>query len=100
MKDERKLYCQTPTTSKAGTRIPVWKYNVLRDAILGTLDIHGELYFKDLHEEAAKRLSNDTLSRLGSLKWHVTTVKLNMEYEGEIMRIEGLKPQKLKRTSL
>lgn len=100
MKDELKIYCQTPTPGKTGTRIPAWKYHAVRNAILEVLDAEKEIYFKGLSEAVSKRLSSDTLSRLGSVNWHVTTVKLNMEFEGEIMRIEGVKPQKLERTPL
>jgi len=32
---------------------------------------------------------------LGSWGWHFTTVKLNMEVEGELLRAEGVSPQQL-----
>jgi len=33
--------------------------------------------------------------KLGSVAWHTITVKLNMEVEGELRRVDGLKPQHL-----
>jgi len=35
------------------------------------------------------------LARLGSVGWHTTTVKLNMEVKGELQRLSGVNPQRL-----
>ncbi|MHA7873096.1 MAG: hypothetical protein ACX939_12155 [Hyphococcus sp.] len=35
-------------------------------------------FFSELPEKAAARLSGDDRAALGSLAWHVTTVKLDM----------------------
>lgn len=89
--------CHTPTKGKDGTTtIPRWKYDAVSKAILEAIGTDG-LAFRDLSATVGKHLSNDELSRLGSLGWHVTTVKLDMEYRGQIMRIEGRKPQYLMR---
>ena len=45
----------------------------------------------------ADRLSEDVRQRLGSVAWHTTTVKLNMEVDGELERVAGAKPQHLVR---
>ena len=97
-KDEPKTACRTPAEGRTGvTNIPTWKYESLRDAILVAIKDAGAdgLAFKDLREAVRPKLSEDELSRMGKLGWHVTTVKLNMEVDGEILRVEGAKPQRL-----
>ena len=54
--------------------------------------------FKDLADDVQARLTSNQLAKLGSLKWHVTTVKLNMEVEGEIERVPRQTPQTLRKT--
>ena len=50
--------------------------------------------FSGLADAVRDRLTADILDRLGSVGWHVTTVKLNMEVEGELRRLPGA-PQRL-----
>jgi len=51
--------------------------------------------FTELRTLAKDQMEEDVLSRLGSWGWHFTTVKLNLEVQGEIKRAEGTGPQKL-----
>ena len=95
---QTKKICHTPTPGKSGTTsIPLWKYTCVRRAILTSLKAAGSegLLFGNLAEAARQHLSDDELSRLGSVKWHVTTVKLNMEVEGEIIRAKVSGPQRI-----
>ena len=95
--DTDKVECRTPAEGRDGvTRIPKWKYDCVRDAILEAVAGAGSqgLKFSALKNEVGDRLTEDQQSRLGSLGWHVTTVKLNMEVEGEIARLPGT-PQRL-----
>lgn len=95
--DDPKTECRTPAEGRDGvTRIPSWKYECLRGAIIEVVDEAGSdgLAFSNLTEAVRPRLSADQLDRLGSLGWHVTTVKLNMEVEGDIARLPG-SPQRL-----
>jgi len=97
-RDTQKVICRTPTKGREGTTaIPCWKYNCIRRAILTALDETetGYITFKDLRTAVESHLTPNQLSKLGSLGWHVTTVKLNMEVEGELLRIAGAKPQRL-----
>jgi hypothetical protein len=95
---EEKILCQTPTPGKKGTRIPKWKYALIREAILQVVPANEQgVAFKDLAGLVEKRLSPEKLERLGSLLWHTTTVKLDLEARGEIERIPGSKPQRLRR---
>ena len=87
--------CRTPNASGT-TNIPTWKFDALRTVILDAVGDDG-IVFKDLKPAVETRLDADTLSRLGSLGWHLTTVKLEMEVAGDIARVEGSKPQRLVR---
>ena len=92
---EERVACRTPAPGKSGvTRIPRWKFDLVRNAILEILG-EGEARFSDLSGLARERLPEAELGRLGSLGWHVATVKLEMEVRGEIERLPGKGPQRL-----
>lgn len=101
MTDELKVNCRTPTPGRSGvTRIPKWKYDCVRTAIFDVLRDApgGQVYFKDLTDLVKARLTEEELASLGSAGWHVTTVKLNMEVESELIRVPDRKPQILKKS--
>lgn len=92
-----KVACRTPAKGRDGvTNIPAWKFDALRGAILSICE--DETVFTDLFKRVPEHLTEDQLSKLGSINWHVTTVKLELEVRGEIARVPGAKPQKLIRT--
>lgn len=94
----QKTVCRTPTKGREGvTRIATWKYLAVRAAVLDAVAKAGEegLPFAELAEAVRVRLSADDLAALGSVKWYVTSVKLNMEVEGELKRKTVKGPQKL-----
>jgi hypothetical protein len=95
--DDPKTECRTPAKGRDGvTRIPSWKYDCLRDVIVEVVREAGSdgFVFSKLTKAVRPRLSADQLDKIGSLGWHVTTVKLNMEVEGDIARMSG-SPQRL-----
>jgi hypothetical protein len=95
---DEKIECRTPTPGKAPTRIPKWKYDAIRKAILAAAPKGGEgVRFADLPDVVVASLNDDVLSRLGSILWHVTTVKLHMETIGELERTPGATPQRVRR---
>ena len=99
MKTEPKILCKTPTPGKQGTRIPKWKYDVIRKAIRKAVPANNEgVPFKELPSLVAERLSESDRERIGSITWHTVTVKLHLEVCGEIERINGAKPQRIRRT--
>jgi len=99
MNREEKILCKTPTLGKKPTRIEKWKYHAIRKAILRVLPRTGEgLLFMDLSGEVKKKLSKDIRQKMGSVSWYTPTVKLALEVRGEIKRVPGSKPQRLKRT--
>lgn len=100
MTEDDRMACYTPTAGRDGaTRIPRWKYDCVRRAILDVLEDvdSGEIRFQDLAGCVQDQLSSNQLAKLGSLKWHVTTVKLNMEVDGELERVPRKTPQMLRK---
>jgi hypothetical protein len=98
MDTEDKVDCRTPNAGgREVTRIPAWKYQAVRRAILHAVEAAGPdgLPFSELSAAVRARLSQADLARLGSLGWHCTTVKLEMEVAGEIARVPGSGPQRL-----
>lgn len=94
-RNAEKVLCKTPTPGKTPTRIPKWKYDIIRDAIIAILRDEEEIYFTDLPEKASARISDENRKDIGSMAWHVTTVKLHMETEGELRRLPGKGRQRL-----
>ena len=99
MPTEDKILCETPTPGKKPTRIDRWKYDLIRTAILAVVpsDKLG-VEFRDLHNLVEQHTAPGELDKLGSLSWYTTTVKLDMEVKGEIERVPGSKPQRLRIT--
>ncbi len=96
--DEDRVLCQTPSPGKTATRIPRWKYDAVRRAIRNAMESNGDtMMFKDLPKEVARALSGEERDRLGSVSWYTTVVKLDLEARGELLRVPGAKPQRLRR---
>lgn len=96
--EEAKVLCLTPTPGKQGTRIPAWKYEAVRAAIHRVVpQDEAGIEFRGLPGLVEAALSPDVKRRLGSVGWHTTTVKLHLEVLGEIERIPGSKPQRIRR---
>lgn len=95
---EDRVTCATPnaTRKKGFTRIPRWKYEALRRAIHRVVISAGRrgATLDELIEEAPRHLTDDERAELGSVPWHVTTVKLDLEVRGELARVEGATPQR------
>lgn len=95
---EAKVTCRTPTPGKQGTNIPKWKYDAIRKAIIKAVPRSGDgIPFRDLAGLVKKNLSDDHRRRMGSIPWYTVTVKLDMEVNGELCRIDGSSPQRLTR---
>ncbi|MEQ8509101.1 MAG: hypothetical protein RIB43_08860 [Rhodospirillaceae bacterium] len=91
------VLCRTPTLDKKPTSIPVWKFEALSKSIRDILKSAGSggVLFADLPDLVRAQLSQEDLLNLGSVSWHVTTVKLELEVRGEIMRSRGAGKQRL-----
>ncbi|MEM1032461.1 MAG: hypothetical protein AAF928_21950 [Myxococcota bacterium] len=90
--------CRTPNADGA-TNIPTWKFDAVRKAILAAVTEAGTegLPFKSFSDEVAARLTEEERAGLGSVGWHATTVKLELEVRGELRRLPGASPQRLVR---
>lgn len=98
MTDDPKIECRTPAEGRDGvTRIPTWKYDLIRAQVIRVVRKAGEdgAPFKGLAQRVGEGISAEDRKRLGSLGWHTTVVKLNMEVEGELRRSQGSGPQRL-----
>ena len=97
-KNEGQVQTLHPDPTKSMPAIEAWKYEAVRKAILKVVPKKGEgLLFKELPGRVRGLLSADELSRLGSVSWYTTTVKLDLEARGELERVPGSRPQRLLR---
>lgn len=97
-KTKEKVLCRTPTPNKKPTKIAKTKFELVRKAILRLLPKKGEgIVFTELWDRIEAELTPAELDFLGSVSWYTTTVKLEMEVRGEIERVEGSIPQRLRR---
>lgn len=89
-----RVVCATPTPGKASTSMLRWKYEALRRAIRHVIVSAGSrgATLEDLVAETPDHLTTAELTDLGSVAWHVTTVKLDLEAKGEIQRVSGAIP--------
>lgn len=78
---------------KQGVNISKEKYDIIRKAILSTLNRQKEISFMNLSRAVEKEV-NGTFD--GSVMWYVTTVKLDLEARGEIKRVPHSRPQLVK----
>ncbi len=88
-----RVNCRTPTPGKKGTtRIPKWKFDLIRECILAELR-EGDVPFVQLRTRVASRVPAKVHDRLGSIGWQVTTVKLELKCRRELFRRHGKGPQ-------
>jgi len=93
-----KVLCETPSPGKQPTRIDRWKSDAIRQAILSCVPMRGEgVAFRDLPTLVTQKLSAKNRQAVGSIKWYTTVVKLDLEVKGEIERVDGVSPQRLRR---
>lgn len=79
---------------KTGVNIDKAKYEIIHDAILAVIDENGgEIAFKDLATAVDSQL---TAPFDGSINWYITTIKLDLEARGEIERVPGVSPQRMR----
>lgn len=89
-----KIACRTPARGRDGvTNIPKWKFDAMRRAIYNVL-ADGEVEFRALPDLVKSQLSDEECAAFGSINWHLTTVKLELEVRGEVLRLPG-RPQKI-----
>lgn len=93
-----KVLCRTPTPGKQGVRIPAWKFDLVRKAILKSVPRNKKgVPFKDLSGLVAGNIPAVDRAKLGSVTWYTVCVKLELEVRGEIERVPGPGPQRVRR---
>jgi hypothetical protein len=90
---QAKILTRHPDPAKSGVNISKEKYDQVRDAILETLGVGGDVTFQGLTRAVEQKLSGQFD---GSVPWYVTTVKLDLEARGLIERIPDSSPQRLR----
>ena len=96
---EPKTPCRTPAKGRDGVvNIPSWKFELLTSHITAILTDESEngVAFGDLRNLVDARLDDAARTKLGSVGWHVTTVKLELEVAGVIERIPNVSPQRVR----
>lgn len=97
-KQEEKVHCATPAPGKKGTWIARWKYDAVRKAIRKVVPRNRTgVAFEDLPELVEGALTDAERAELGSVMWYTVTVKLHLETTGELERVAGVTPQRLRR---
>ena len=97
-KNEEKVLCATPAPGKKGTWIAKWKYDAARKAIRKVVPRNRTgVAFEDLPELVEGALTDSERAELGSVMWYTVTVKLHLETTGELERVAGVTPQRLRR---
>ncbi len=90
---EARITTKHPEKGKQGVNISKANYETVRDAIVSALRAKGEMTFADLNKAVNKKLKSKFD---GSISWHVTTVKLDLEARKVIARLAGSSPQRLR----
>jgi hypothetical protein len=100
MSEEEIVQLNHPDPNKQMPRISKHKYAMVRKAIFEILPFDNEGFpIKELAKSVAAFLSKEHLEELGSVGWHTTSIKLDLEACGLIERIPGRSPQWLRRVS-
>ena len=96
---EDKVACGTPNPGRSGVvNIPAWKFDAVRAAVLKAVS-DGPMTIGAVRAYVADSLPSDIRDKLGSLNWHVTTVRLEMERRGELERLPKSRPMTIRRAT-
>lgn len=97
-KNSPRVPCRTPAKGRDGvTSVPVWKYALMRGWLreLARRAAAEGLRFQGLSDKVGSLLHDGDAVHLGSVGWHLTTVKLELEVRGELARHPGKGPQRI-----
>ena len=83
---------------KDAPRIDKAKYALVRAILLDIIPRNtAGIPFIGLADQVTKALTREQLAHLGSVGWYTTNVKLDLEARGEIERVPGSTPQRVRR---
>ncbi len=96
---EPKISCRSPDSEK---QVPVfkWKFDAIREALLKVVptDDNG-VETASLRTLVTEQLPEEHIEHLGNIAWLTESVRLEMEVRGELTRVEGSKPTRIRRPS-
>ena len=92
MSSEERIITLHLAEGKSGVNISRLKYNLMREAIIIALDQKGILTFQELRSAVEARLEGRFE---GSIGWYFTTIKLDLEARGIVVRVGSGSPQRL-----
>ncbi len=97
-KQETTVMTKTVSKGKGGTRVSKTKYDAVRKALLAVVPKKkAGIAFKDLAKLVAPKLPKEMLPAKGSASWLTVVVKLDLEARGLLERVDGAKPQRVRR---
>ena len=81
-----------------GFAVTAEKYEPIRKAILASVPRNKEgVSFKELVASVTGRVPNELFPKRGSVSWYTKVVQLDLEAKGQIERIPGVTPQRVRR---
>src|SRR5262245_46157606 len=97
MTTEPMIQLYTVNGGKPSAQIPLRRYEAMQKAILKVLKNKPEgLGFPDLAYEVSQRLPLWWTREGWDELWHATNVKLHLEYLGQLERVPGAKPHRVR----
>jgi len=91
---------QPPVSPLVNILIDREKYDLVRQAILGILpDAENGMTWIELTELIGPLLPERLFRHMGTVRWYTRAVQLDLEAQGEIMRIPDSKPLRLRRVA-
>ena len=101
MNDEARVECRTPN-AEGSTRIPAWKFEAVRTVLLRLVPeapaaVPSAPLKSSVSDALREELGADRLAELGSVGWHLTTVRLELQVRGELVVVPGVTPQQVQR---
>ena len=90
---------QNVNKGSRGFAVTAQKYEPIRKAILASVPRSKEgLSFEELVASVTGRVPRELFPKPGSVSWYTKVVQLDLEANGQIERIPGLTPQRVRRT--
>lgn len=100
MANDETLQIGSVIDGSGGTRIKKSTYELFRRLLLEAIPADDDgIAYRELPRLIEPRVPRELLKTRGSCSWYVTSVKLDLEARGEIERLPGVRPQRLRRLS-
>jgi uncharacterized protein DUF6958 len=91
---------QPPVSPVVNILIDREKYDLVRQAILDTLPAAEDgITWVELTEKIGPLLPERLFRHMGTVRWYARAVQLDLEAQGDIMRIPDSKPLRLRRVA-